>query len=99
MQPAGGIDNDIDVDSPMIPVKVKRTIESEHVRSPIAQRRLVETMNAVFFQLCNNVAVATDGHRLHAIEIQSTDDGDFLVPRRAIELVENIRKATRTPEL
>jgi DNA polymerase III subunit beta len=56
-------------------------------------------MNAVFFQLCKNVAVATDGHRLHALEIESGDEGDFLVPRKAIELVENIRRATRVSEV
>ena len=55
-------------------------------------------MNAVFFQLCKNVAVASDGHRLHALGIESKDDGDFLVPRKAIELVENVRRATRRAE-
>jgi DNA polymerase-3 subunit beta len=56
-------------------------------------------MNAVFFQLCKNLAVATNGHVLHTIEIESADRGDFLVPRKTVELVENIRKATKTPEV
>jgi DNA polymerase III sliding clamp (beta) subunit (PCNA family) len=56
-------------------------------------------MNAVFFQLCKNTAVATDGHRLHALGIKSGHDGDFLVPRKAVELVENIRRATRASEV
>ena len=54
---------------------------------------------AVFFQLCRNLAVATNGHVLHTTEILSGDEGDFLVPRSAIELVENIRKATKTPQV
>jgi DNA polymerase-3 subunit beta len=54
---------------------------------------------AVFFQLCRNLAVATNGHVLHTAEILSGDEGDFLVPRRAIELVENIRKATKSDEV
>jgi DNA polymerase III beta subunit, C-terminal domain len=54
---------------------------------------------AVFFQLCRNLAVATDGHRLHTLEIDSRGDGDFLVPKRAVELVESIRKATRTAQV
>jgi DNA polymerase III beta subunit-like protein len=58
-----------------------------------------KAMNAVFFQLCRNTAVATDGHRLHALGIESGDDGDFLVPRKAIELVENVRRATRATEV
>lgn len=57
-----------------------------------------KAMNAVFFQLCKNVAVATDGHRLHALGIESEDDGDFLVPRKAVELVENIRRAAKVTE-
>jgi DNA polymerase-3 subunit beta len=57
-----------------------------------------KSMNAVFLQLCKNLAIATDGHRLHALEIDSRDEGDFLVPRKAIELVENVRRATRTAE-
>src|SRR5205823_6334778 len=42
----------------------------------------------VFFQLCKNLAVATNSHVLHALEIQSGDRGEFLIPRKAIELVE-----------
>jgi DNA polymerase III sliding clamp (beta) subunit (PCNA family) len=49
---------------------------------------------AVFFQLCRNLAVATDGHPLHTLEIESGDAGDFLVLKRAVELVEGIPKAT-----
>ena len=52
----------------------------------------------VFLQLCENVAVATNGHVLHALGIQSSGRGDFLVPRRAIELAETIRKVTKTRE-
>ena len=58
-----------------------------------------KAMNAVFFQLCKNAVVTTNGHVLHAIKIDSSDRGDFLVPRKAIELVEIIRKATKTPEV
>jgi DNA polymerase III sliding clamp (beta) subunit (PCNA family) len=58
-----------------------------------------KSMNAVFFQLCKNAAIATDGHRLHALGIESRDSGDFLVPRKAVELVENIRRATRSTEV
>ena len=54
---------------------------------------------AVFFQLCRNQAVATNGHVLHTLEIESADRGDFLAPRKTVELVENIRKATKTPEV
>ena len=58
-----------------------------------------KAMCAVFFQLCKNAVVTTNGHVLHAIKIDSSDRGDFLVPRKAIELVEIIRKATKTPEV
>ena len=58
-----------------------------------------KAMNAVFFQLCRNLAVATNGHVLHTLKIESEDEGDFLVPRKTVELVENIRKATRTGEV
>jgi DNA polymerase III beta subunit, C-terminal domain/DNA polymerase III beta subunit, central domain len=58
-----------------------------------------KAMCAVFFELCKNVAVATNGHVLHALEVQSGDRGDFLVPRKAIELVEIVRRATKTPEV
>ncbi|MGH7823535.1 MAG: hypothetical protein ACREQ9_27560, partial [Candidatus Binatia bacterium] len=54
-------------------------------------------MCAVLFELCQNVAVATDGHRLHRLEIEASGDWDFLVPRKAIELVETVRKAVRCP--
>jgi hypothetical protein len=43
-----------------------------------------------------------DRHRrpsAHTLEIESRDEGDFLVPRKAIELVENIRRATRSAEV
>lgn len=56
-------------------------------------------MCGVFFELCKNVVVATNGHVLHAIKIDSSDRGDFLVPRKAIELVELVRKATKTREV
>ena len=55
--------------------------------------------SGVFFQLCKNVAVATNGHVLHAQAIEATGDGDFLVPRKAIDLVEISRKATKTREV
>jgi DNA polymerase III sliding clamp (beta) subunit (PCNA family) len=55
--------------------------------------------SAVFFQLCKNVAVATNSHVLHVQAIEGSGDGDFLVPRKAIELVEIIRKATKTREV
>src|SRR5262249_20314470 len=58
-----------------------------------------QAMCGIFFQLCRNLAVATNGHVLHTIEIASADRGDFLVPRRTVELVENIRKATKTAEV
>jgi DNA polymerase III beta subunit, C-terminal domain/DNA polymerase III beta subunit, central domain len=58
-----------------------------------------KAMCGVFFQLCKNAVVTTNGHVLHAIKIDSSDRGDFLVPRKAIELVEIIRKATKTPEV
>jgi hypothetical protein len=53
----------------------------------------------VFFQLCKNMAVATNSHVLHAQAIEGSGDGDFLVPRKASELVEIIRKATKTREV
>src|SRR5262249_27939735 len=53
----------------------------------------------VFFQLCRNIAVATNGHVLHRTEILSSDDGDFVVPRATLELAENIRKATKKGEV
>jgi DNA polymerase III subunit beta len=59
----------------------------------------VPPLNAVFFQLCRNLAVATNGHVLHTLKIDSEEEGDFLVPRKTVELVENIRKATRTGEV
>src|SRR5207249_10432754 len=40
-----------------------------------------------------------NSHVLHALEIQSGDRGDFLIPRKAIELVELVRKATKTREV
>jgi DNA polymerase III subunit beta len=58
-----------------------------------------KAMCGVFFELCKNIVVATDGHVLHALEVQSDDRGDFLVPRKAIEFVEIVRKATKTPEV
>jgi DNA polymerase-3 subunit beta len=54
---------------------------------------------AVLFQLCKNLAVATNGHVLHTLQIESKDRGDFLVPRKIVELVENIRKATKTADV
>jgi len=54
---------------------------------------------SVFFQLCKNVAVATNSHVLHAQSIEGSGDGDFLVPRKAIDLAEIIRKATKTREV
>jgi DNA polymerase III sliding clamp (beta) subunit (PCNA family) len=50
-------------------------------------------------RLCKNVVVATNSHVLHAQGIEGHGDGDFLVPRKAIELVEIIRKATKTREV
>jgi DNA polymerase-3 subunit beta len=73
------------------------TLESVLVAASSDETR--KSFCGVFFQLCRNLAVATNGHVLHAIEILSGDEGDFLVPRSAIELVENIRKATKTPQV
>jgi len=53
----------------------------------------------VFFQLCKNVAVATNSHILHVQQIEGSGDGDFLVPRKVIELVEIIRKVTKTRDV
>jgi DNA polymerase III beta subunit, C-terminal domain len=53
----------------------------------------------IYFQLCRNVSVATNGHVLHAQALEASGDGDFLVPRKAIDLVEIIRKATKTREV
>jgi hypothetical protein len=53
----------------------------------------------VFFELCKNLAVATNSHVLHAQRIEGSGNGDFLVPRKAIEIVEIIRKATKTREV
>jgi DNA polymerase III beta subunit, C-terminal domain/DNA polymerase III beta subunit, central domain len=74
-----------------------QTLEAVLAAAAVDETR--KAMNAVFFQLCRNTAVATDGHRLHALEIESGDDGDFLVPRKAVELVENIRRAARVNEV
>ena len=74
-----------------------QSLEPLLVAATIEESR--KAMNAVFFQCCKNLAIATDGHRLHALKIESGDEGDFLVPRKAIELVENIRRATRTAEV
>jgi len=74
-----------------------QSLEPLLVAAAIEESR--KSMNAVFFQCCKNLAIATDGHRLHALEIDSRDEGDFLVPRKAIELVENIRRATRVTEV
>jgi DNA polymerase-3 subunit beta len=73
------------------------TLESVLVVASTAETR--PSMCAVFFQLCKNVAVATNGYVLHTLEIESEDRGDFLVPRKTVEFVENIRKATKTPEV
>ena len=53
----------------------------------------------VFIQLCKNIAVATNGHVLHGQAVEGHGDGDFLVPRKAIDLIEIIRKATKTREV
>jgi DNA polymerase-3 subunit beta len=53
----------------------------------------------VFFQLCKNVVVGTNSHVLHAVAIEGSGEGDFLVPRKAIEIIEIIRKATKTREV
>jgi DNA polymerase III subunit beta len=74
-----------------------QSLEPLLVAATVEENR--KAMNAVFFQCCKNLAIATDGHRLHALEIDSRDEDDFLVPRRAIELVENIRRATRVTEV
>jgi len=58
-----------------------------------------KSLCAVFFQLCRNLAVATNGHVLHTLKIESEDEGDFLVPQRTVELVENVRRATRTGQV
>ena len=43
--------------------------------------------------------VATNGHVLHAQAVDGHGDGDFLVPRKAVDLVEIIRKATKTRDV
>jgi hypothetical protein len=53
----------------------------------------------IFLQICKNIAVATNSHVLHAQGIEGSGDGDFLIPRKAIDLVEIIRKATKTREV
>jgi DNA polymerase III sliding clamp (beta) subunit (PCNA family) len=53
----------------------------------------------IFFQLCKNVVVATNCHVLHALAIEASSDGDFLVPRKAVDLLEIIRKATNADEV
>jgi hypothetical protein len=73
------------------------TLESVLVAASNDETR--KSFCAVFFQLCRNLAVATNGHVLHTAEILSGDEGDFLVPRDAIELVENIRKAANSDEV
>jgi DNA polymerase-3 subunit beta len=73
------------------------TLESVLVAASNDETR--KSFCGVFFQLCKNLAVATNGHVLHTIEIESADRGDFLAPRKTVELVENIRKATKTPEV
>src|SRR5262249_37656976 len=73
------------------------TLEPVLVAASTDERR--QAMCAVFFQLCKNLAVATNGHVLHTLDIESADRGDFLVPRRTVELVENIRKAIKTAEV
>jgi hypothetical protein len=67
------------------PVLVAASTDSSH-----------KAMYGVFFQLCKNIAVATNGHVLHTIEIENADEGDFLLPRKPLDLVENIRKTTKT---
>jgi DNA polymerase III beta subunit, C-terminal domain len=89
--------------SALFPQSVIRAQAQFQTLAPLLVAAAIEesrkAMNAVFFQLCKNVAVATDGHRLHALGIESGDDGDFLVPRKAIELVENVRRAARVSEV
>jgi DNA polymerase III sliding clamp (beta) subunit (PCNA family) len=55
--------------------------------------------SGVFFELCKDLAAGTNGHVLHAQAIEGSGEGDFLVPRKAIELIEIIRKATKTREV
>jgi DNA polymerase III beta subunit-like protein len=74
-----------------------QTLEPVLVASSTDETR--KAMCGVFFELCKNIVVATNGHVLHTLEIQSDDRGDFLVPRKAIELVEIVRKATKAPEV
>jgi hypothetical protein len=73
------------------------TLESVLVAASNDETR--KSFYSVLFPLCRNLAVATNGHVLHTTEILSGDEGDFLVPRNAIELVENIRKATKSTEV
>src|SRR2546427_11687 len=83
--------------APMLPFPRFHTLEPVLVAASTDEAR--KAMCAVFFELCKNAVVTTNGHVLHAMKIDSSDRGDFLVPRKAIELVEIIRKATKTPEV
>jgi DNA polymerase-3 subunit beta len=55
-------------------------------------------LSGVYLRFCKNVAVATDGHRLHRMRILgATIEGDFLIPKKAVELIDNIAAATKSP--
>jgi hypothetical protein len=74
-----------------------QTLEPVFVAASTDERD--RSKSGVFFELCKNLAVATNSHVLHVQGIEGSGDGDFLVPRKAIEIVEIIRKATKTREV
>ena len=53
----------------------------------------------MLLQLCKNIVGRNQWSRPPCLTIEGHGDGDFLVPRKAIDLVEIIRKATKTREV
>jgi DNA polymerase-3 subunit beta len=55
-------------------------------------------LSGVYLRFCRNMAVATDGHRPHRMRtLGATIEGDFLIPKKVVELIDDIAAATKSP--
>ena len=80
------------------PAKIAELPSLEPVLPAVSVDETRINMSGVYLRFCKNLAVATDGHRLHVMRIPgATIEGDFLIPRKVVELVDDIAAATKSP--
>ena len=79
------------------PAKIAELPSLEPVLPAVSVDETRINMSGVYLRFCKNLAVATDGHRLHVMRIPgATIEGDFLIPRKVMELVDDIAAATKS---